>query len=66
MIDPPPPRGSQHGRLDREALLEALVAARQLGLARDLAAVVDFYDSPFAMQRSAQDKSHLVAFRRTL
>jgi cytochrome c peroxidase len=36
------------------------------GLAVDLAAVVDFYDSRFAMGLAAQDKSDLVAFLRTL
>jgi cytochrome c peroxidase len=32
------------------------------GLAADLAAVVAFYDSRFAMGLSAQEKSDLVAF----
>jgi hypothetical protein len=36
------------------------------GFAADLAAVVDFYDSRFAMGLSAQDKTDLVAFLRTL
>jgi cytochrome c peroxidase len=36
------------------------------GFAADLAAVVDFYDSRFAMGLSAQDKSDLVAFLRAL
>ncbi|HEX3479105.1 MAG TPA: hypothetical protein VHT91_28975 [Kofleriaceae bacterium] len=36
------------------------------GFAADLAAVVDFYDGRFAMGLSAQDKSDLVAFLRSL
>ena len=36
------------------------------GLAADLAAVIDFYDGRFAIGLTAQDKSDLVAFLRTL
>jgi hypothetical protein len=35
-------------------------------VAADLAAVVDFYDGRFAMGLSAQDKTDLVAFLRSL
>src|SRR5262249_40956163 len=36
------------------------------GLAKDLGAVVDFYDDRFHLGLSAQDKADLVAFLRTL
>jgi cytochrome c peroxidase len=36
------------------------------GLAADLGAVVDFYDSRFAMHLSAQERSDLIAFLQTL
>jgi cytochrome c peroxidase len=36
------------------------------GFAADLAAVVEFYDSRFAMHLAAQDKADLVAFLQTL
>ncbi|HEY0478352.1 MAG TPA: hypothetical protein VGD37_12595, partial [Kofleriaceae bacterium] len=36
------------------------------GFAADLAAVVEFYDGRFAMHLSAQEKSDLVAFLRSL
>jgi cytochrome c peroxidase len=36
------------------------------GFAADLAAVIDFYNGRFAMGLTAQEKSDLVAFLRTL